>query len=218
MQKMSSFSLATCLFCLAGLSTVFPQGDAQQVSTCPLGWTTNRNSCYFTGERFNGQTWYSAAAFCQSLGAHLVELNDLDEFNYINAAAKQVSWVDGPWIGILRPFGDNRWVLPSLRAESNDADLNKLMEDIAQGSSYDCAGLDKRGKLFGFWRCRNGGSPYCEIDLKVWFDRNFVRYRKHSSNCTWEFISIWHTIFKTIFTTNTRKNVFEKTIDRSSTE
>ncbi|GAU88511.1 hypothetical protein RvY_01198 [Ramazzottius varieornatus] len=154
------------------ITAILGMATAQQIGTsapkdCPLGWTRIRNSCYLTGERFNGQTWYSAAAFCQSLGAHLIEINDMEEFHYADAAAKQVGWVDGPWLGILRPFGDNRWVLPSLRSESVDNDFNKLMEDIAQGSSHDCGGMDKRGKLFGFWRCRNGGSPWCEIDLQV---------------------------------------------------
>ena len=45
--------------------------------------------------------------------------------------------------------------------------LFTVIEDIARGSSNDCGGMDKRGKLFGFWRCRNGGSPWCEIDLRV---------------------------------------------------
>ena len=96
--------------------------------------------------------------------------------------AANVNWVDGPWLGILRPYGDNRWVLPSTRTETADADLNKrkhlhgsivpychfffsVVEDIALGSSHDCAGIDRRGQNFGFWRCRNGGSPWCEIDL-----------------------------------------------------
>lgn len=154
------------VFAIIGLTTA-QQNSGAALKDCPLGWTRIRNSCYFTGERFNGQTFYSASAFCQSFGAHLVEVNDMDEFHYIESAAKQVSWVDGPWIGLLRPFGDNRWVLPSLRGQSMDNDLNKLIEDIARGSSNDCGGMDKRGKLFGFWRCRNGGSPWCEIDLRV---------------------------------------------------
>ncbi|OQV25821.1 hypothetical protein BV898_00747 [Hypsibius exemplaris] len=169
LTEMSCFTLflvsVTGLLIASG--THAQQASSLSLTQCPLGWTNVRNSCYFTGERFNGQTWYSATAFCQSFGAHLVEINDMQEFDYINSAAKQISWVDGPWLGLLRPFGDNRWVLPSLRTETNDNALNKLIEDIAQGSQYDCGGLDKRGKLFGYWRCRNGGSPWCEIDLKV---------------------------------------------------
>ncbi|XP_055331044.1 uncharacterized protein LOC129583305 isoform X2 [Paramacrobiotus metropolitanus] len=110
-------------------------------------------------------TWYEAAAFCQSFGAHLVEINDKAELAFIDTAAQQVSWVDGPWIGMLRPFGDEFWILPSIRTETQDVDLNKMFGEIAKDSSHDCGGYNRRGKDFGFWRCRRGGSPWCELEL-----------------------------------------------------
>ncbi|XP_055333928.1 salivary glue protein Sgs-3-like [Paramacrobiotus metropolitanus] len=136
---------------------------------CPDGWSRYRNSCYYTGERFTGVTFYAALAFCRSFGpkAHLIELNDLDEYNHIQNIAHNVSWGDGPWIGMVRMFNDRRFVLPSTNAVTGDPSFNKMIEDIAGnlGTGYNCGGMDKSGNQFGFWSCTPSGSPWCEIDL-----------------------------------------------------
>ena len=92
------------------------------------------------------QTWYSAAAFCESIGSHLVELNTGAEYQFIQNKSnnnsefslmyfyvvlrftvRTISWVDGPWIGMIRLFGDSRWMLPSTHGQSDENGLNNRM-------------------------------------------------------------------------------------------
>ncbi|XP_055331138.1 perlucin-like protein [Paramacrobiotus metropolitanus] len=157
-------SIILSIFLVACISGSFGQQDSGSTG-CPQGWMQNRQSCYLTGERFNGQTWYSAAAFCEALGSHLVEINDAQEFNFIQGRIRAVSWVDGPWIGMIRLFGDSRYYFPSTHGQASDSSLNNQISQLASRATNDCGGFDKYGNNFGFWRCRNGGSPICEMEL-----------------------------------------------------
>ncbi|XP_055331123.1 perlucin-like protein [Paramacrobiotus metropolitanus] len=149
---------------IAAIFIIAAAFQSANAASCPTGWQAFGNSCYYFGTNFNGMTWYDGSAFCQAFRAHLVELNDQAEHDFVQNKVKALSWSDGPWVGMVRVSPGTNWVLSSTRSsKSNDNSYNQRMDGLAKASSHDCGGFDRRGNI-GFWRCRNGGSPICEFE------------------------------------------------------
>ena len=72
-----------------------------------------------------------------------MEFNSGDEYKFITAegwlksllpkfkihsplvSVKKLTWTDGPWVGMVRLFADQRWTLPSTAGgQSDDTGLN----------------------------------------------------------------------------------------------
>ena len=85
---------------------------------CPDGWTRFDNYCYLVSSSI--KTWDQAQAYCQSLGAGLVKINNPKENKFVlNLVTKQAPSLKQVWIGLKWSTNNFYWYDHSVPVYTN---------------------------------------------------------------------------------------------------
>ncbi|CAG5127575.1 unnamed protein product [Candidula unifasciata] len=81
------------------------------LADCPIGWPQFGDLCF----SFNPEpvSWITAASFCHTLGARLVEITSKEKQDWIAQQMKAKPFFTEAWIGGSRRYSDWAWMADS---------------------------------------------------------------------------------------------------------
>ncbi|KAL4231672.1 hypothetical protein ACF0H5_009251 [Mactra antiquata] len=119
-------------------------------------WLRGGKSCYLLGKG-KEYTWQQASQKCSSAGAHLLQIDDLDEKAWIEGLSLGPS---GYWTGLARAQNKYGWAWPD-QSTGNDTFIKWSQEPNNSGGIEDCVAINKQG-LYVDKRCDAKTGYICE--------------------------------------------------------
>ncbi|XP_055337403.1 uncharacterized protein LOC129587610 [Paramacrobiotus metropolitanus] len=143
--------------------------------SCPDNWFLSplQNKCYFIAPRFESGSFMSTWRYCQGVGGRLVQPTTLEEFNVVDNITRTLNnWTQGPWIAVMRPFGDMRIILADSAESPKQQNYTTVLQQSAAGAGNTsvCGGYGPGADAqFQFWECDMMGNPFCERPVEMDF-------------------------------------------------
>jgi len=161
------------------------------VPMCRENWFLDASAtkCYFVAPLFDSGSFFETTEFCESLGGGLVQPSTQEEFNAVNDIVHNITnWTQGPWMGLIRPFGDTRVVQASTGMSLPDSDFAAVLaaQINASDPNSNCAGYSAVADAqLDFYSCNMQGNPFCEMPaLYEFFPVNMTDFSGDSQATT----------------------------------
>ncbi|KAK5866354.1 hypothetical protein PBY51_020551 [Eleginops maclovinus] len=105
---------------------------------CPYGWTGFQGRCYYHNQET--LSWHDADSTCASLGANLVSVHSLEEYNFLYQTAATTAWLGGFYLMDQWMWLDGSWFYQGFYDDMSPDSSNPCLStfNYAGWTNYPC--------------------------------------------------------------------------------